>query len=244
VSKIPDSPQEIFEEFVSDYQRAFGKDLQAVILYGSGAKGEYVAGRSDINFLVILSRTGIDGLDKALDLIPKWQKRNVAVPLVLTKAYIASAQDTFPIEFLDMHAFHEVVFGEDVLADVQIKKEDLRLQVERELRGKLIQLRTGFLQSGNDREQLKGMLAASVATFLSIFSGLLYLKGAELPQKRQAIFEKTSETFGLQTALFLQVLAVKDGKWQGSRRQLQDMALSYIGEVRKLVEIVDQLSIG
>ncbi|MFQ5675746.1 MAG: nucleotidyltransferase domain-containing protein [bacterium] len=241
MARIPDSPEEIFEEFTGDFQTAYGSDLVSIILYGSGARGQYVANRSDMNFLIVLSENGIDRLEKSLEFISKWQKINVAVPLFLTENYIRSALDTFPLEFLDMKNGYRLVSGKDVLKDIEIKKEDLRRQIERELRGKLIQLRAGFLSTGADREQLRGMLAASVSTFVSIFAGMLHLKDEEIPTSRTQIFEKTARLFGLDATALTPVLAVKSGQLRGSKVQLQEICLGFIRQIRQLVEIVDKM---
>lgn len=241
MAKIPHSPESIFEEFTQDVQAVYNSDLTSIVLYGSGAKGEYVPKKSDINFLIVLSQKGIENLDKALELIPKWQKRKVAVPLFLSKEYIASALDTFPIEFLDMKNAYKLVYGEDVLKDIEIKNDDLRHQVERELRGKLLHLREGFLSTGNERDDLRAMLAASVSTFVSIFEGLLHLKGEKIPSTKAQIFEKTAELLGLQKNVLVQLINIKNGQWHGSKVQLQDIAKTFIGEIKKLVEIVDKM---
>lgn len=241
MAKIPDSPELIFEEFTQNVQSIFSSDLTSIILYGSGAKGEYVPKQSDINFLIVLSQEGIEDLDQALEIIPKWQKRNVSVPLFLTKEYINSALDTFPIEFLDMKNAYKLVYGEDVLKDLEIKNDDLRHQVERELRGKLLQLRKGFLSTGNERDELRAMLAASVSTFVSIFEGLLYLKGEKTPATKAKILEKTAELFGLQKNVLMQLINIKTGQWHGSKVQLRDITKVFIGEIKKLVEIVDKM---
>ncbi len=241
MAKIPDSPESIFEEFTQDVQSIYNSDLTSIILYGSGAKGEYVPKQSDINFLVVLSHKGIENLGHALELVLKWQKRNVAVPLFLTKEYIASALDTFPIEFLDMKNAYKLVYGEDVLKDLEIKNDDLRHQVEREIRGKLLHLREGFLSTGNERDQLRAMLAASVSTFVSIFKALLHLKGEKIPATKAQILEKIAEGFGLQKNVLVQLINIKNGQWHGSKVQLQDVTKAFIGEIKKLVEIVDKM---
>jgi len=241
MARIPESPEEIFDEFTQDLQKTYGDELIAIILYGSGAKNEYVPKKSDINFLVILTEAGIDNLHRSLELSPKWRKRNVAVPLFLTKNYIETALDTFPIEFLDMQKFHHLVYGENVLESIEIKKNDLRRQAERELRSKLIYLREGFLNTGNDREQLRGMLSASVPTMTAVFEGLLELKGKDIPKSKAKVFEKTAQTFGLDHILFGNLVKIKDGTWHGSRVQLQDLTRAYINQIRRLVLAVDKM---
>lgn len=239
--KTPESPEEIFDEFSQDYQAAFGADLISIILYGSGAKGEYVPKKSDINFLITLSEDGIEHLEKALDLILKWRRRAVAVSLLVTKSYMASALDVYPIEFLDMKTHHRLLFGEDVLTDLLIDKNHLRLQVERELRGKLLALRQGFLSTGHDRDSLRNMLAGTVSTFAAIFEALLYLKGEQLPSSNAQVLEKTAQAFGLESSVLTQILNIKRSQWHGSRVQLQEIGKNYIKQIKKLIEIVDKM---
>ncbi len=239
--RIPDSPEEIFEKFTADVNAAYGKELVAIYLFGSGAKGEYAAKKSDINFLIILTQKGIGELDRALEFVGKWRKVNVAVPLFLTKEYINSALDTFPVEFLDIKNFNKLVYGEDFLSELAINKNHMRHQVERELRGKLIHLRTGFLSEGNDRNRMQELLAASVSTFSSIFEGLLFLKNEALPSSKIKVFEKTADIFKLDKNVFVQLINIKNQEWRGSAVQLQEITLSYINEIKKLVETVDKM---
>ncbi len=241
MAKIPESPEQIFDEFAQDYQTTYGEELLSIILYGSGAKGEYVPKKSDINFLIALSENGIEQLDKSLHLVAKWRERSVSVPLFLTKNYIASALDSFPIEFLDMKQAYQLVYGEDVLKDLEIKKDHVRLQIERELRGKLLFLRRSFLSTGHNRDTLYGMLARSVSTIAAIFEALLFLKDEPLPHSKAEQFQKTAKMFELDDSVFIQLLNIKSGQWRGSRVQLQVIAMQYIGQIKKLVEIVDKI---
>ncbi|MBW1920906.1 MAG: hypothetical protein JRI81_11880, partial [Deltaproteobacteria bacterium] len=100
MTKAINDPREIFEEIVQDYKSLFGQELESIILYGSAAGSEYVAGKSDINFMIVLSEQGIDHLDRAFKTVERWKKRKVATPLFLTRFYVETSTDTFPIEYL------------------------------------------------------------------------------------------------------------------------------------------------
>ncbi len=239
--RIPKSPEEIFDKFSEDVQSVFGAELLSILLFGSGAKGEYVAGKSDINFLIVLSKDGANRLEKAIPVVEKWGKVGVATPLILTREYIDSALDTFPIEFLDIKEFHQLVFGENPVEQITIDKGDLRRQIERELRGKLVYLRTGLLSSGNDKTRLLQMLSASVSAFVPIFEGLLHLEGEPLTKNRSDVFRRTAAEFKLNESVFGQLIHVKSGAWHGSIVQLRELTSSYIQEVGVLVERVDQM---
>ena len=134
-----------------------------------------------------------------------------------------------------------VVSDSLILPTIEIKKDDLRLQIERELRGKLIYLREGFLNTAKDRRSLYEMLSKSVPTFISIFSALLYLKDEPLPQSRAKVFERTAELFGLQNSIFTELINIKNGQWHGSKVQLHDLTMAYIKQISKLIDLVDQM---
>src|SRR5688572_25003533 len=176
MKKIPESPESIFREYVTDWQTAFGREVESIILYGSAARGEYVAGKSDLNFFVILTSAGIMKLREAVGITEKWRPRRVAVPRVLTRDYIHASLDSFPIEFLDMKLYHRVVFGSDPLANLEISSQNLRLQLERELKGNLLHLREGLLGTGHDRDGLRNLLLRTIPAFTALFEAFLFLK--------------------------------------------------------------------
>ena len=241
MSKIPKSPDEIFQQFTSDYKNIFGDELISIILFGSAARGEYIHKRSDLNFLITLSDSGIQQLKRAFSLIPKWRKKKVSTPLFLTKQYIQTALDSYPIEFLSMKQYHQVVFGEDVLSSIEIQPEHLRLQCERELRGKLIHLRQEYLNTGGKSRRIKNLLRFSLPAFISIFSALLYIKQADNPKSKKEIFESTAEIFGLDKAVFDKVLKLQANKTKFTKEEITQSLEQYINQIEKLTTIVDQL---
>ena len=241
MSKIPKIPEQIFEQFTYDYKQAFGENLVSIIVYGSSARGEYVYKKSDINFLIVLSEKGIEQIRKALPLIQRWQKRNVSTPLILTAQYINSSLDSFPIEFLTMKQHYQVVFGEDVFLEIKIDSKDLRLQCEREIRGKLLHLRESYLNTHGKPRMIKQLLCFSLPAFTSIFSALLYLKEVEVPVTKKGIFTLTAEVFDLDVSLFEKLLKLKENKLKLNKEKLNQLMEQYIQQIRQLTNIVDKL---
>ena len=176
-----------------------------------------------------------------LSIIPKWQKRNVSTPLFITKEYINSSLDTFPVEFLGMEMNYQLVYGEDVLKEIVIEEDDLRLQCERELRGKLLHLREEFLNTARNTRNLKLLISQSLAAFTTLFIALLKLADVDLPQKRKDIFTKTAEVFDLNNAVFDELLQIRENKKKVSKQQLHILMEQYIREIRKLTQAVDKL---
>ena len=239
MSKIPKTPQEVFPEIVEDLKGIYGEALQSVILYGSGARGDYVAGKSDINFLVVLAESDAGDLEKILPMIPKWKKRAVATPLFMTKALIGSSVDVYPVEFLNMKRHYQVVHGEDVLKDLVFEKRALRLQCEREMKGKLMLLRTRFLETADKAENLQRLMAASITAFLSVFNALLHMQGKESPRGRREIVGAVTAIYGIAAEPFLRCIDLREGKKGLSLGDLKSVFQSYTAEIQRLIAIVD-----
>ena len=231
----------IFQEITEDYRKVFGNDLESIILYGSGASGDYIPKKSDLNLLIVLSEEGIVNLDKAFTAVSKWKKRNVAIPLFLTKDYIASSLDSFPIEFLNMKLNYLLVFGEDVLSDLSFEKSYLRIQAERELKGKLLQLRQGYMDTSHRKRDIQILIARSISTFIAIFKAILYLKDMEVSSHKDQIVSSICEEFNLDHELFSSILNIKDKKKKVSKKEMDSLMYRYISQIRHLSSAVDTM---
>ncbi|MBN1832402.1 MAG: hypothetical protein JW896_09850 [Deltaproteobacteria bacterium] len=241
MAKSPKDPKDIFPEIIDDYKDFLGDDLISIILYGSATGQDYRPGKSDINFMMVLSEQGIDRLDMVFKLVDKWKKRKVAVPLFLTEIYVESSLDVFPIEYLNFQRNHILVYGKDILADLSFHSERVRLQCEREIKGKLLLLRESFLETAGKGRALKGVMAQSLQAFMAIFDALLYLKGKEIPMVKREAVRLTCETFDLDRLLFEKVLDIKEEKVRLKDAEITALFQAYLKEVRKLSRIVDKL---
>ena len=222
-----------------DYKNLFGDDLVSVILYGSSVTKEYDPNKSDLNFLIVLSEEGIERLHLAHELVARWRKKKVGTPLFLTKEYIDFSLDTFPIEFLNIKRNHQVIVGEDVLAGISFKREFIRMEGERELKGKLLLLRQRYVETRGKRKVLKELISASLPTFIFVFKGLLYLLGKEVPETKEQTITILSQELKLDQELFTSLLQLEAGTFKYSRQELGDLFKRYLKEIRRLALLMD-----
>lgn len=241
MAKIPDKPQDIFVPLTEDYKKVFGNDLVSLIIYGSAAGGYYVKGKSDINLLVILTPEGINRLEDALDTVQNWRKRNVAVPWVMTRKFIESSLDAYPIEFLNLKYNHMMIHGEDILQRLDFTPEDLRLQIEKELKGKLILLREGYLEVDGNNKQLKQLIARSITAFISIFKALLYLRQGSIPASRKETIKELAKIFTFDSNIFLTCVDIKEEIDSLSKEEVADVFKKYLREVENICDLVDTM---
>jgi len=145
----------MLDDFVKGLRSIYGEGLVSAILYGSAASGEYSSANSNVNLAVVLDDSGLANIARAARLVNK-RKFRLVKPVFFTEKYIASSTDVFPLEFLDMKENNIVLYGKDLLKDVRVDEKNLRFQCEQELKSKLINIKTAYLdhRSAADRKKL------------------------------------------------------------------------------------------
>jgi len=241
MAKTIKNPKEIFPEIIADYKGIYGGDLVSILLYGSATGKDYRPGKSDINFMIVISEQGIKQLDRAFPVIKKWRKRNVAIPLFLTETYVATSMDVFPIEYLNFQRDYVPVFGKDILKDLSFDVEFIRLQCEREIKGKLLILREAYLESSGKGRALKDVIRNSIPALMAIFEALLYIKGQDIPKEKRTIVRNTCEAVDIDLGIFEKLLDIKEGKSKPGGSETGEIFKGYLVEMRKLSKRVDAL---
>ena len=105
--------------------------------------------------------------------------------------------DVFTIELLDMKQHHRVLYGEDVLSGLRIAIDLHRVQVEYELREKLILLRQHILIADGNDAKLWDLMLRSAPSFSYAVSPCFDRFGDSSQSSPARGREGTSTTFGI-----------------------------------------------
>jgi hypothetical protein len=232
------NPVELARKAASDFQTCYGGDLLSVIVYGSAAGPEFDSKKSDVNLLVVLSAVTLPLLEKSAACQEKWMKKRFARPMFMDREYITRSLDSFPIEFLGMKDCYAVVFGEDILKDIAIREEDLRLQIEREIKGKWLHLMRGWLESRKNPARLRRLLEISLKDFSPVFKGLLHLKKLPIPKDRKSLFAAVAKAYGIDDMSLEK--ALEAGR-RGNKDEMGVAFPAYSNAIKSLSNKIDQL---
>ncbi|MDD5675618.1 MAG: hypothetical protein PHC61_15720 [Chitinivibrionales bacterium] len=238
------NPSEIAEKLVADYRAVYGSDLVSMFLYGSAAGHEYRPGVSDINLGVVLADNSIRRIHQSMPIHKKWRSYPFAIPFFMTRAYISSSLDTFPIEFLDIKSSYRIIHGEDILAALPIHKEYLRLQCERELKSIALHLRKAYIESNGHRRALAQLLALSLKRLLPVFKAVLVLHDSTVPKNRSEIVLSVETVYSLGSSALSQVYALSAGaaKYKGEAADFIDLFDRYANIIDTIAESIDRMS--
>jgi predicted nucleotidyltransferase len=126
------------KDFINQLRDAAGANLASVILYGSAAAGDFVPDSSDMNLLCVLHETSFAQLGKLSPVVAAWTEQKNRAPLFMGMEELRRSADVFSIELLDMKNSYRVLLGEDILSALVVPTRFHRVQLEYELREKVI----------------------------------------------------------------------------------------------------------
>jgi hypothetical protein len=216
----------------------FAKDLVCVALYGSAAGEDFIPGRSDLNFAIVLERLTFAHLKALHQHLPKWHKLGAATPLLLDRHFLERARDVFPMEFHDIQAQHRTLYGEEVFATLRIDGRHLRYQAEHEARGKLLRLRTLYAEVGADRKRLEALMFDSAKTFVIIMRNFIRLRAGESHTRYLDVIDHFERHFAVTLPSVRHVMRVKMGM-EGWTASVDESFRIYLEEVERLIDVIE-----
>lgn len=230
-----------FEAFLDDVKATHGKNLVSVILYGSAAAGDFVPRKSNYNLLIALNKITPKDLRNAHATMREWAKMGHPVPVYFTVDELQNAADVFPIEFHNMERARKVLYGADVLANVNISDEYLRHQTEYELRSKLIKLRRAYIPASASVEGLTRLMIESLSSFASLCRAVLMLLEIEPPTTKHEIVALTAQKFGLNGKVFERIFNIRENNYARTLDDVSANALfaDYMEQIENIISAVD-----
>jgi predicted nucleotidyltransferase len=137
----------------------------------------------------------------------------------------------------------KVLFGPDVLADLNISDKFLRLQAEYELRSKLIQLRRQYIPASASVEGLKSLMADSLSSFAALFRAVLILKGLTPPATKHEIVALTAKELGIEGSPFEKIFNIRKNNFTDNLDEVAANRLfgEYMEQIEKVIDVVDAI---
>ncbi len=225
--------------FTEEMRAALGDELACLVLHGSAAADEWVAGRSDINTAVVVPRVTYAVLERLAPLVVRWRERGFALPVVMDYEYLRRARDTFPMELDDISRQHRLLAGADLFANLTLDRDALRRECEREARGKLLRLRALFLEVGRT-PAVERLMVESVKSFIVVLRHLLRLRSADGGHGYAAVLAAGEALMGPLPTM-RKVVAHRAGDQTLPPATLRAEFGAYLAEVERIVEAVDAL---
>jgi hypothetical protein len=235
--------REKISPFFHEILKNSAPQIHSLYLVGSVLTEDYLEKVSDINSVIVLQEMALDFLDILAPLGKKYGKKGIAVPLVMDSGYLQSSLDVFPLEFLNFKLVHHALYGEDLLAGLEINKQELRRQCEREIKGKLVWLQRSYVSSRGEKKVLAANIVSHLGGYLPLLRGILYLLGQDPPLGLKKVLDRLFRLTGTETEVFEEIYAIKKNLSKPSKEELSQLFAKFYGATEKLAEVVDGLQI-
>ncbi|MFW5960591.1 MAG: hypothetical protein ACOCSE_05685 [Chitinivibrionales bacterium] len=234
------NPNLIVDELVNDYRGVYGDDLESVVMYGDAVTHEYVPGVSEVKIILILRDHSLSEVKKCLDVQKQWFKKGVNFPLILTKQYVNTSLDTFPLDFLDIKLDYKVVSGEDCFKGLEIRNEDIRLHCERELRSIALHMRRAFSSSYVRSIDTFDIFKSIITRLLPVAKGICVIRDHPVPRSKSDLISKIETDNHIESMPFTEIMGIKRGH---ATKRREELFLKTADAVDQLINMVDTISL-
>src|SRR3954452_8993535 len=189
-------PARIVPDAARELAALFPGELRSLAVYGSAAGAGFRPERSDVNFALVLDTIGATQLGRIGQWWHRWRSHRVSVPLVMTPSDLDRSLDVFPLEFLDLQSRHRTLAGDEVFQRIDVAHEAVRLECEREAKGKLLRLRALWVELAGSVRDRRSLILDSRKTFVVVLRGLLHLRGVAWTGDGAAVVAAFERTYG------------------------------------------------
>jgi predicted nucleotidyltransferase len=228
------------EELVRQLELAYGSGLRSVVLFGSAVAGEHRPKQSDYNVLVVVESLPLERLRAVAAVSKAWAEDGNPPPMTFTAREFKASSDIFPMEYADILERHRILFGESPFDGIRVSPQDLRLQVEQQTMGKLLQLRQATMGAGGDNKLQLEVLEKSLSTLMVIFRGISRLHGQAPSQDYEELTRSLAQRAGFSPDPFLRVIRHSRGTEKIPRESASGILEGYLSAMERLVAYLNE----
>jgi len=215
-------------------------NLISLLLYGNHARGGYGVEHTDVSLLLLVRDASTAALRPLETTIAEWVRDGQeSPPLIMSESEWHSSADVFPIEIEDMREAHRLFKGIDPFASITTNRHDLRQELERELRGKLLHLRAEYAAAAPDGKALTRLLLDSIHTFFVLMRALVRLVGGTPQAAPNELVEQACRELQLDPSAFQWVVEKMSGETVAVLNAYDPIGAAYVDQIERMAHFVD-----
>ncbi|MEK6299842.1 MAG: hypothetical protein AABO41_03900 [Acidobacteriota bacterium] len=227
------------KELIDKLGAAHGTNLKSVVLYGSAVAGGQLDEDAPKKVLVVLDRITPADLKAAHEVAEWWRLEGNPLPVYFTSEEMTDSSDVFPIEFIDMSKLRHVLYGKDPFDGLEIATNNLRHQLEYELRAKVIKLRRLYIPASHNPNRLTRLLAESLDSFAVLFRHVLEMMGSEAPFDKRECVMKLAATLDLDKGVFERIFQCESDEEVWLQAETDEVFGKYLDQIQRVIDAVE-----
>jgi hypothetical protein len=190
--------------------------------------------------MVVLQETDQATLDLIGPAIRSAEQQVRLGTMIVTLADLQSSCDVFPVKFHDIQAQHRLLTGSNVLSDLVVSDEHLRLRCEQELKNLMIRSSLLYLRVSHKPAELWETLCDSTLSFLRVLPACLTVKTGITPEADTDVVDMFAADFGMDLSVVTETLKQMDAEGDGKEKSVELFG-RFMQLVRDSAHAMDQL---
>ncbi|MBW6516357.1 MAG: hypothetical protein K0B81_07070 [Candidatus Cloacimonetes bacterium] len=196
------------------------------------------------NLIVVLKDDSIKNIVKAHSVVKELTKMGMEPPLVVSEDYIANSLDSFPLEFLNIKTdYQNVIVKKEVLEGLQFEKSYIRLEMERELKSKILLIKMAILDNYGKPKVMRNLIKVSVHSIEPILKGLLFLLDVPIPLNHKELIDKADEVTDFPIDSLLTAVDFTLGRTAIKKEDFTGFFDTFTKQLQVLSDFIEQLKI-
>jgi hypothetical protein len=190
------------------------------------------------NFMVVLEEISTASLD-AVGAALRASKLQIEL-LTLSEEDLRSSTDVFPIKFLDIKRTHIICHGKDVLSELEISKDNLRLRCEQEIKNLMLRLRLNYVSRKQNSKSIASLLSRIYLSLIRNLGVLVELKSGDVLTANSEIIEGAGK-LGIDTAALQDVEKLRQDNFSKDLEDRKRLLEKVMQSVRDAAAMADKL---
>ncbi len=208
---LPPSLRPSLDALVAELTPLVPARLEALVLYGSLAKGKALTATSDANLLVVTADNSAAALAALAAPLARARRAARAAALLATREELAAMARAFPLKYEDMRRHHILLLGTEPFAEGGPSAEELREDALRRLLDLSLRLKRLAVDRAADRglhlTALEGVLPGAILAFAAALDPAQIGAG----RRREDLLADAAARAGTRPDRLLALLALKKG---------------------------------
>ena len=159
----------------------------------------------------------------------------------MTQEELEHSTDVFSIELLDMQHHHRVLFGDELLAPLQIPMQRIGRSWNMNCARSLSCCGNACWRAGDNDRALWQLLLGSVSAFGTLFRHALLALGDAAPHSKREAIQILATRIPFEPSAFLQLLDIRDHKADRKQFDAKDVFTRYLAAVQHVTAAVDTM---
>jgi len=216
-------------------------NLVSLVLHGSAASDDFHPEFSDVNTLAVLNELSLSAMQAISPVVTWWTGLKYPSPLFFTSQELHAVADVYAIEMLDIKSRHRILHGTDLFRNLEVPMALHRVQLEHEIRTKLLLLRQHYIGFAKDQARIMHLMLDSVPNFLALFRHTLIAMGEEAPHHKRDVAARIAVRLGFDPLPLQQLLQVREQKLRAEQLNVEQVFTGYLRTIEQVAQAVDTL---